>query len=171
VPEQKEFIEHLRRNVDAKSGLYWDALRRGPERWKRIECVHPAAGISSPPSRGPFIVRVVSMWVPHISYDFTPHCPKCESNKRVDLAKSTWDKWTPPRVFGVSDYWYLDSPRYYCVDCPKRTSVKKTCTSFKGSDPLSIQHATPEVKLLFGYHLAKQYAVDEELHHYLTIKW
>ena len=146
-------------------------MRRGPEGWKRIECMHPNASISSPPTRASFIIRVVSMWVPNILFDFTPHCPKCGSNKRINLAKSSWDNWLPPRVYGITDYWYLDSPRYYCIGCPERTSVKKDYTSFKGTDPLSIQHATPEVKLLFAYHVAKQYAVDEELHHYLTTKW
>ena len=103
-----------------------------------------------------FYIKPIAAWVPHLILpnNHMPACPKCESNKSIDLGQSDWIA-NPIILYGVRSHKYLDTWLYKCRDCK---------SSFNGYNEVSLQKSGSALLGIFNFRLSRGFAVDDELY-------
>lgn len=106
-----------------------------------------------------FYVRPLASWVPHLLFpSFLPKCPKCCSNKDINLGESRWVDF-PIILCGIGTHRYLDTFYNHCDNCKGK---------FAGYNKKTMQLNADQHVGYFNFYLGeKGCAVDEELYSYI----
>ena len=111
-----------------------------------------------------FDLKGIAAFVPHLLIKgFVPWCPKCKSRAHVDLSVESWRFAENPKpLFGLGREREFEYVRYEC----KPPGHQKH--SFNSYDAESLRLGGAELLGMFRFYVSRNYAVDEQLHHFLT---
>ena len=104
-----------------------------------------------------FCVEDIAVWVPHsIIPSFVPSCPGCKSNVCVQVNTGTGLDWVkhPKMLCGLNKHRCLDTVFCSCDSCHSK---------FAGHNERSMEIDGEQILGLFNMHIAKGFAVDEDL--------
>jgi len=150
---QCQFIKDARDSIKQHgAGFFHD------KDWRDIKLVSGARSSLAAKAKlhtDSFCVRSLACWVPHLLFpNCLPKCPKCGSNKDINLGESRWAD-HPIMLHGTATHRHLDTTCCHCDNCKSK---------FAGHDKKAMQSNADQHVGHFNFHLGERgCAVDKEL--------